>query len=203
MILEDAKELLQKYIAGQESSEELGQLQDALAVIFQELEVVNIDRQQQLLTQIKKDLSDQASVLPVVDMGIKTGYLYSIKLLDKYIEEGKERMEIIYKGRQQGKTAELIQRSAQTNTYIVVRSAQDAQRINKMALAMGFNIQYPITVEEIKRTHWQGTHIKKILVDDAERVLQAFIGPVEIAALTLTDMKGEQDEYSQTLRGNT
>ena len=188
MTVEDARDILQKYLIDQENAENSVQLQAALAVIFQELDFVNIDRMQKLLTQIKKDLSDQASVLPVVDMGIKTGYLYSIKLLDKYIEEGKERMEIIYKGRQQGKTAELIQRSAQTNTYIVVRSAQDAQRINKMALAMGLNIPYPITVEEIKRTHWQGTHIKKILVDDAERVLQAFIGPVEIDALTLTDI---------------
>ena len=94
MTVEDARDILQKYLIDQENAENSVQLQAALAVIFQELDFVNIDRMQKLLTQIKKELSDQAAVLPVVDMGIKTGYLYSIKVLDKYIEEGKERMEI-------------------------------------------------------------------------------------------------------------
>lgn len=102
-------------------------------------------------------------------------------------------MEIIYKGRQQGKTAELIKRSAKTGAYIVVPSRNHALNVVRQAQEMGYeNMPFPITIEEVIRYGFRGTYIKKVLVDDVDLIIQQLLGMVECEIMTLNKTDGEK-----------
>jgi len=102
-------------------------------------------------------------------------------------------MEIIYKGRQQGKTAELIKWSAENQTYIVVANRNAAQNVARQAQEMGYeNMPFPITIEEVVRYGFRGTYIKKVLVDDVDLIIQQLLGMVECEIMTLNKTDGEK-----------
>ena len=104
-------------------------------------------------------------------------------------------MEIIYKGRGQGKTTELIKRSAETGTYIVVPNRSHALNIVGQAQEMGYdNIPFPITIEEVLRHGFRGTYIKKVLVDDVDLIIRYLLKSVECETMTLTKSE-ENDEF--------
>ena len=106
-------------------------------------------------------------------------------------------MEIIYKGRGQGKTAELIKRSAETGTYIVVSNRNHALNIVRQAQEMGYdNIPFPITIEEVVRYGFRGTYIQRVLVDDADLIIQQLLDPVECETITLTKTDWRNNEFN-------
>ena len=95
-------------------------------------------------------------------------------------------MDKIILGRGEGKTFELIKRSYETNTYILTLNRKRADILFRQAHESGYNILYPVTVEDYFGTKFRGTFIKHILIDDADDVLQQIFNTVVIDAITMT-----------------
>ena len=89
-------------------------------------------------------------------------------------------------GRGSGKSFELIKYSAENHIYILCLN--EKRRLNLINLARAnniFDMPYPVTLAEyIKTGGFRGTMIKKILIDDADAILQELFGPVEIDTAT-------------------
>lgn len=100
-------------------------------------------------------------------------------------------MKKIIKPRGKGKTTELIKLSAKTNTYILVANRMRQIAVAKLAHSMNIDIPYPVTVEDYMRTHFRGSFIKNILIDDADAVLQSIFNTVVIDAITITETESE------------
>lgn len=86
-------------------------------------------------------------------------------------------MNIIYKSRGKGKTTELVKLSASTNTPILCMSTA---HIYDVAKELGVKIPTPIAVKD----YTPFSH-ENILVDDAEYVLEYFIG--KIGCMTISE----------------
>ena len=100
-------------------------------------------------------------------------------------------MEIILMDKGAGKTAELIRRSAETGFYILTKDLARARSVVKQAREMGLNIPFPITVAEYMRSSGlRGSYIKNIYIDDADDILLALFGRVNIEAITITRAEG-------------
>ena len=96
-------------------------------------------------------------------------------------------MELIIKGRGNGKTTELIKRSAATQTYILTVNKQRAHAVFWQAREMGLDIPYPVTIDEYFSTHgFTGSFIKSIYIDDADDVLKHIFCRVNVEAITIT-----------------
>ena len=98
-------------------------------------------------------------------------------------------MQVIMGGRRSGKTAELIKRSAESGTYILVANRARASQIADQARAMGYYIPFPVTLEEYYRSHgFAGSYIRRdgIFIDDVEAILPRIFSGVEIKAFTCT-----------------
>lgn len=97
-------------------------------------------------------------------------------------------MEIISRGRQAGKTAELIKRSAATGYYILTANHQRAQIVAKQAQEMGYDIPMPVALSDYTaHRRFQGSYIKNIYIDDADEILKQIFYKVQIEAVTITD----------------
>lgn len=101
-------------------------------------------------------------------------------------------MKIIYKGKGQGKTTELIKESAETGQYIIVLNRQRALNISKMAAEMKLHIHFPITIEEY--FHGIGCFVNNVLMDDADDILQAIFNKVTITAITMRKAESEEEK---------
>jgi hypothetical protein len=77
-------------------------------------------------------------------------------------------IDVICRPRQHGKTTDLIEMSAVTNTPILCYNHDMALRIRRKAQEMETEIPNPICLN----TNLHGTDIKGVLVDDAELILQ-------------------------------
>lgn len=96
-------------------------------------------------------------------------------------------MEVIVKGRQKGKTTELIKKSAETGYYILTENRNRAVSIADLAQEMGYKIPFPTTVFEYQRSHgFRGSYIKNIYIDDADAILKSMFSRVIIEAVTMT-----------------
>lgn len=85
--------------------------------------------------------------------------------------------EIFIGGRRTGRTTRMIKKAAENNIYIVVANRGRALCIDKMAREMGLSILFPITVWELKQMKsCIGRRIREVYVDDADAVLEEFIG---------------------------
>lgn len=91
---------------------------------------------------------------------------------------------IIYKGRNTGKTTELIKLASTHQAYIVCHSIQCANGILKQARDMGLNIPMPITYDNFIDKKYYGEGIKGFLIDNAEHLLQRMT-KVPIMAITI------------------
>jgi len=100
-------------------------------------------------------------------------------------------MKLIIKGRQTGKTTELIHTSEATGYNIITPNKVSARNIEKMASELGCSIPKVLTVEEIKNPINIDVSIeRKFLLDDTELVLEDalknYLG-VNIAAATINN----------------
>lgn len=86
-----------------------------------------------------------------------------------------------------GKTTKLIQMSHDTWTYILVANPKRQGVVAKMARDLKIDIPYPVTVDDYLRCKFQGSYIRKILIDDADDILKAFFPNIEITAITMTE----------------
>ncbi len=83
-----------------------------------------------------------------------------------------------------GKTTRMIERASEENLYIVVPDRRRADIIFKTARDMGVDILVPVTVRELPfkvGSVYMMTH-PGVLVDDADGVLEAFIGMPVVGA---------------------
>ena len=98
-------------------------------------------------------------------------------------------MQLIIGGRRSGKTAELIKRSAESGTYILVSSRAMASQIFDQARAMGYAIPFPVTLEEYYRSNgFAGSSIRRdgVYIDNVEDVLRRMFYDIEIKVFTCT-----------------
>lgn len=98
--------------------------------------------------------------------------------------------EYIIGERQSGKTTELIRRSAETGAYILVANKSTASLIFKQAKMNGYDIPYPITIDDmlsctINKSVW----VKGILIDELDMILSELLDRVPIRAATITKQK--------------
>ena len=102
-------------------------------------------------------------------------------------------MKKIILGRGKGKTTELIKLSHDTNAYIIVKDHDRAREVRIMAEKMGLYILFPVTVTEYMLTKLRGSHVRHVLIDDADDILEYFFNSVTIDAITMTK-EGDADE---------
>lgn len=98
-------------------------------------------------------------------------------------------MQIIIGGRGSGKTAELIKRSAESGAYIIVSSRARASQIADQARAMGYDIPFPVTLEEYYRSHgFAGSSIRRdgVYIDNVEDILGRMLPEIEVKTFTCT-----------------
>lgn len=92
--------------------------------------------------------------------------------------------EIIIGERGSGKTTELIKRSAETGSYILVATKMMAKCIHLSTLDMGYHILYPITIMEYLNSEFDKRI--PILIDELDLVLGSIFNFFKVEAVTLT-----------------
>lgn len=95
-------------------------------------------------------------------------------------------IKVIARGRNTGKTIELIKHSAETGAYIVCQSEQQASHLQRQARELGFDIPFPLTYREFLSNRYLAGGIKSFAIDNAEMLLQE-ISRVPITAVTIND----------------
>ena len=116
-------------------------------------------------------------------------------------------MEYIIGGRHCGKTAQLIKESAEKQIYILVKDRKRQDMLWKQAREMGItDMPYPVTLEDYKRTQFQGSFIRKILVDDMDDIFKSMFSCVEIEGVTMSvnewdNLKISQEDYERFVLG--
>ena len=108
-------------------------------------------------------------------------------------------MKIYSGGRHNGKTTKLIIDAELHDRVILVGDRQRARTMEEMAGAMGRSIRQPITFEDLKRSRLMGSYVRKLLIDDAETVLQGMIadytgGRGIVDGITITTWEPLYDE---------
>ena len=64
-------------------------------------------------------------------------------------------MKLIYKGRRQGKTYDMIKLASENKGYILCITLQQAQHIYNLSKDMGVDIHFPITYSDLPLTKEQ------------------------------------------------
>ncbi len=103
-------------------------------------------------------------------------------------------MDIIALKKGEGKTSELIKRSAKTGYYIVCMGLRECARVKNEAELMGLKIPYPITFDDFQRQAY-GTRIPGLLIDNVEHLLQ-HMAVVHIGAATIRTNDGVNIEIA-------
>lgn len=100
--------------------------------------------------------------------------------------------------RQTGKTTRLIKISAEEKIPILTMNKGTANLLKSKAKELNLDIPDPISVSQIKcrDSENDNNEIPKILVDDAEHILQALlrtynVGSIEAITITTNDMSDE------------
>jgi hydroxymethylpyrimidine pyrophosphatase-like HAD family hydrolase len=96
-------------------------------------------------------------------------------------------MQVIYKARQNGKTIEAIKIAAETGSYLVCANKRECERVARVAQELGLNIPFPISFGEFMNKEYHAEGIKGCVIDNADLLLQYFLTPVPIKAITLTN----------------
>lgn len=100
--------------------------------------------------------------------------------------------QLIVGGRRSGKTSLLLRESAKTGIYILVANRQRALELSKQAKDLGYNIPFPITLEEyFASNRFVGNRFireKGIFMDDADDIFGTIFSTVDIKAATITRM---------------
>lgn len=96
-------------------------------------------------------------------------------------------MQIIMRGRRNGKTTELIKMCAENGGYIVCRSKEIAKMIQVQAKEMGLSIPLPLSYTEFISGSYYGRRIEKIYIDDADELLKRLAHGVVLEAITISN----------------
>lgn len=95
--------------------------------------------------------------------------------------------EYIMGERRSGKTTELIKRSAETGAYILVATKQMASLVYNQARMNGYDIPYPITINEVRSVDISSTvRSTGLLIDELDIVLSGLCNNIPIHAVSIT-----------------
>jgi len=113
-------------------------------------------------------------------------------------------MKLIYKGRGEGKTTELIKLSVETNTYILVKDQNRQRQVADLAQALGYDsMLFPVTLNEhFNAGRSRGMINRRFLIDDADDILQCLIGsdiPILACSWTKKEDENECDNSKKTI----
>jgi hypothetical protein len=95
--------------------------------------------------------------------------------------------EIIVRGRQGGKTTELIRRSAESGCYIVCTDHRRAWQIKRQAEDLGLSIPFPLTTSEWQKRAYHPPGVRGLLFDDLDRIIQGMTTVPVLAATWTAD----------------
>ncbi len=94
-------------------------------------------------------------------------------------------MQVIQKARQQGKTTELIMKSAENKSQIVCPSLKDARIIVEQAERMGLDIPLPIPFDDFLKGNFVGKKINAFQIDNADMLLNRLARGIKIESITI------------------
>ena len=108
-------------------------------------------------------------------------------------------VQVVYGGRQSGKTVKLIKLCQQLNkehgkndTVIVVKSREDARRVSAMADELGYpDMPFPVILDDIRKC--RPTYYKKLLIDDMDIIMQRLLSPWEISGYSINYWESEEN----------
>jgi len=95
-------------------------------------------------------------------------------------------MEIVAKPSGRGKTTDAVRMALESDCYLVVRDHKTAQRIASENVEL---LRFPLTYAELMGTGLYGSHIRTIVIDDADDFIRYVChsqGVESIKAITLT-----------------
>lgn len=100
-------------------------------------------------------------------------------------------MRIISGRRLTGRTTKLIELTAEAHkngevAYIACHSSNEAIRLDNQARALGYNIRFPITYDEL--LHTKGSRATRVFIDNAEYLLGTMI-LTPIGAITIGNVE--------------
>lgn len=96
-------------------------------------------------------------------------------------------MKVIYKGRGQGKTYDMIKLASENKGYILCGTGYQARYIYDLSKDMGLDIHFPITYSDLPLT--KGQIIDNILIDNAEDFIE-IMASKKVSAISITDEEG-------------
>jgi hypothetical protein len=94
-------------------------------------------------------------------------------------------MRCVVRGRQQGKTLELMRLCASEGGYMVCHSRQEATRVFHLARSMGLDIPMPITHAEFVKGQYYGAGVALLWIDNADILIQG-LATVRVAGVALS-----------------
>ena len=95
----------------------------------------------------------------------------------------------IIRGRQQGKTTELIKQCAEHGGYIVVQDQPEAYQLASLARSLNLNIPFPITYHDLVFGNLHAPGIRTVWIENADRFMEwcaSYLGGVALGGYTLT-----------------
>ena len=96
-------------------------------------------------------------------------------------------MNAIIGKRGSGKTTALIKLSSKHQLYILVLNRERQKQLFQQAHDLGYQIPYPITLDDYLRDKLRGSHIREILIDDVDDILKYIFASVKINTVSLTN----------------
>ena len=96
-------------------------------------------------------------------------------------------MNAIIGKRGSGKTTALIKLSSKHQLYILVLNRERQKQLFQQAHDLGYQIPYPITLDDYLRDKLRGSHIREILIDDVDDILKYIFATVKINTVSLTN----------------
>lgn len=96
-----------------------------------------------------------------------------------------------------GKTMDAIRIAAETGAYLIVIDQREAKRVAELAQVMGLNIRYPVTFDEFERHRMRGSHVRKVVIDNADEFLRRMFGGLTIEAATWTTNNPQPPVFSR------
>lgn len=105
--------------------------------------------------------------------------------------------DLIIRPKKSGKTTELLKKSAETHTYILVKNQKKARQLFNQARQMGYAIPYPVTLDEYRDSKFVGSCIRRdgIYIDDLDELLKDLLPGIRIKAATLTCKDEDDGDY--------
>jgi len=102
-------------------------------------------------------------------------------------------MNIICRGRCEGKTTDLIKLAHNDGGVIICLSRDEAHRISVEAEKMKMDISYPITFNEFIEGRFYKPGIKSFYIDNAELLIQKMARNIPVKAITMSLGDGKDD----------